>query len=57
MAAGRRPSLWSTTLEDGATQTRYQQVASGADVLNGQVTVLRDTVGTATAVVGAHFPG
>ncbi|HEX6920541.1 MAG TPA: M4 family metallopeptidase [Actinomycetes bacterium] len=47
----------TTELADGTTQTRYQQVASGAEVLNGQVTVLRDARGTATAVIGAYFPG
>ena len=48
---------WTTTLADGTRQTRYQQVASGASVFGGQVTVLRDASGTATAVIGAHFPG
>lgn len=54
---GDMREAWSTTLADGITQTRYQQVASGAEVLNGQVTVLRDARGTATAVIGAYFPG
>jgi Zn-dependent metalloprotease len=48
---------WSATLADGTQQTRYQQVASGATVFGGQVTVLRDASGTATAVMGAYYPG
>ncbi|HEX7187636.1 MAG TPA: M4 family metallopeptidase [Actinomycetes bacterium] len=48
---------WSATLADGSRQTRYQQVASGATVFGGQVTVLRDRSGTAEAVIGAYFPG
>jgi bacillolysin len=48
--------VWSTTYPDGTTQTRYQQVVAGAEVLGGQVTVLEDASGQATAVIGAHFP-
>ena len=47
--------VWSTRYADGATQTRYQQVVDGAEVLGGQVTVWRDAAGQVTAVVGAHF--
>ncbi len=46
---------WQASYDDGTTQTRYQQVVAGADVLGGQVTVLRDRAGTATSVIGAHF--
>ena len=48
--------VWSTTYPDGTTQTRYQQVVAGAEVLGGQVTVLEDASGGATSVIGAHFP-
>ncbi len=47
--------VWSTTHPDGTTQTRYQQVVDGAEVLGGQVTVLEDASGQATSVIGAHF--
>ncbi len=47
---------WSSTYSDGTTQTRYQQVVAGAEVLGGQITVLRDRTGATTAVIGAHFP-
>ncbi|RYU13025.1 M4 family metallopeptidase [Nocardioides iriomotensis] len=49
--------VWSTTLPGGLTQTRYQQYVGNASVLGGQVTVIRDASGTASAVIGAHFPG
>ncbi len=49
--------VWSATRPDGTTQTRYQQRVSGAAVLGGQVTVLRNSAGRATSVVGAYFPG
>ncbi len=49
--------VWSTTYPDGTTQTRYQQVVAGAEVLGGQVTVLEDASGRATSVIGAHFAG
>ena len=49
--------VWTSDIDDGGTQTRYQQVVSGATVFGGQVTVLRDASGTASAVIGAHFPG
>src|SRR5919106_5072421 len=39
----------------GGTSTRYQQMVDGASVIGGQITVVRDAAGTATAVVGAHF--
>ena len=47
--------VWTARFPDGTTQTRYQQVVDGADVLGGQVTVLRDAAGTITSVIGAHF--
>ncbi|HZJ07426.1 MAG TPA: hypothetical protein VFD59_18475 [Nocardioidaceae bacterium] len=46
--------VWSTRYPDGTKQTRYQQVVDGADVLGGQVTVLRNAGGI-TSVVGAYF--
>ncbi len=49
--------VWSSTLPGGLTQTRYQQYVGNASVLGGQVTVIRDASGTATSVIGAHFPG
>jgi len=49
--------VWRATYPDGTTQTRYQQLIDGAEVLGGQVTVFRDTAGVSTAVVGAHYPG
>jgi bacillolysin len=48
--------VWSSRRPDGSTQTRYQQTVGNADVFGGQVTVLKNPAGTATAVVGAHFP-
>lgn len=60
-AAYRLPSdvrqAWTATTEGGGTQTRFEQVASGATVFGGQITILRNASGTATAVIGAHFPG
>ncbi len=47
--------VWSATYPDGTRQTRYQQSVRGAEVLGGQVTVLRDGAGQTTSVVGAHF--
>lgn len=47
--------VWSASYPDGTRQSRFQQVVAGAEVLGGQVTVLRDTAGVATAVIGAHF--
>ncbi len=47
--------VWSTTYADGTTQTRYQQVVEGAEVLGGQVTLLEDASGRTTTVIGAHF--
>jgi Zn-dependent metalloprotease len=49
--------LWSARLPNGLTQTRFQQVVDGAQVLGGQVTVLRDKAGVIKAVIGAHYPG
>jgi bacillolysin len=49
--------VWRATYADGTTQTRYQQVVHGAEVLGGQVTVFRDASGRSTAVVGSHFAG
>lgn len=49
--------VWSTSLPGGLDQTRYQQYVGNASVLGGQVTVIRDASGTATSVIGAHFPG
>ncbi|RYC07281.1 hypothetical protein [Nocardioides sp. HLT2-9] len=48
--------IWRSRFADGTTQTRYQQVVDGADVLDGQVTVLKDATGI-TTVIGAHFTG
>ncbi|MCY7373980.1 MAG: hypothetical protein LH461_09845, partial [Spirochaetaceae bacterium] len=60
-AAYRLPAdvreVWTAATDGGGTQTRFEQVASGATVFGGQITVLRDASGTATAVIGAHFPG
>lgn len=49
--------VWSAKLPNGITQTRYQQIAAGAKVLGGQLTVLSDRAGRNTAVIGAYFPG
>lgn len=49
--------VWSAKLAIGTTQTRYQQIAAGAKVLGGQLTVLSDRAGRNTAVIGAYFPG
>jgi bacillolysin len=49
--------LWSARLPNGWTQTRFQQVVAGAQVLGGQLTVLRNAAGTIKAVIGAHYPG
>ncbi len=60
-SAYRLPSdvrkVWSATYPDGTTQTRYQQVVAGADVFNGQLTVLRARSGAVTSVIGAHYDG
>ena len=47
----------STSLGDGRTSTRYQQLVDGVAVLGGQVTVVDNAAGAQVAVVGAHFPG
>jgi Zn-dependent metalloprotease len=47
----------STSLGDGRTATRYQQLADGVAVLGGQVTVVENAAGAQVAVIGAHFPG
>jgi bacillolysin len=47
----------STSLGDGRTSTRYQQLVDGVAVLGGQVTVVENAAGARVAVVGAHFPG
>jgi Zn-dependent metalloprotease len=47
----------TTELTGGREQTRYQQRAAGADVLGGQLTVVRNASGTAIAVIGAHYAG
>lgn len=49
--------VWSAKLANGVTQTRYQQMVSGAKVFGGQLTVLADKSGRTTSVVGAYFPG
>ncbi len=49
--------LWTADLAGGGTQTRYQQMVGAAGVLGGQLTVLTDSSGKTTAVVGAYFPG
>ena len=49
--------VWTSRRPVGATQTRYQQTAGGADVLGGQVTVLANRAGRTTAVIGAYYPG
>ena len=46
----------TTTLSNGRTQTRYQQVVEGASVLGGQITIIRDAGGETETVIGAHFP-
>jgi Zn-dependent metalloprotease len=48
--------LWQAGLANGLTQTRYQQRVAGANVLGGQLTVLRRG-NTVAAVIGAHYPG
>ena len=47
--------VWSTRYPDGTTQTRYQQVVDNADVLGGQVTLLRNPADRISSVIGAHF--
>ncbi|MDQ4085111.1 MAG: M4 family metallopeptidase [Actinomycetota bacterium] len=47
----------ATGLSGGRTATRYQQVAGGASVFGGQITVVENPAGEQVAVVGAHFPG
>ena len=58
-AAYRLPSdvrkTWVSQYADGTSQTRYQQVVAGAEVLGGQVTVFRDAAGRTTSVIGAHY--
>ena len=49
--------VWTTTYGDGTRQTRYQQMVGGAEVLGGQVTLLRNASGRITSVIGAHFAG
>lgn len=60
-AAYRLPAdverVWRASYPEGTTQTRYQQVVNGAEVLGGQVTVFRNAAGETTSVVGAHFRG
>lgn len=40
----------------GLTYERYQQTFGPAEVLGGQLTVLRDSSGSARSVVGSYFP-
>jgi bacillolysin len=40
----------------GVQAERYQQFFNGAKVLDGQLTVYKDSNGTTFAVVGAHYP-
>jgi bacillolysin len=47
----------STSLGDGRTATRYQQMVDGVAVFGGQVTVVEDAAGARQAVIGAYFPG
>ncbi len=49
--------VWSATLAGGGTQTRYQQMVGNAKVFGGQLTVLKNSAGVTTAVIGAYFPG
>lgn len=49
--------LWRAQLPDGRTQIRYQQMVDGASVLGGQLTVISNTDGTVSAVIGAYYPG
>ncbi|QNN53446.1 M4 family metallopeptidase [Nocardioides mesophilus] len=49
--------LWSATLPDGRTQTRYQQYVDGASVFGGQLTTLTGASGRTESVIGAYFPG
>jgi thermolysin len=39
------------------TANRYQQRVGSANVLGGQLTVLKSANGDVTAVIGAHYPG
>ncbi len=41
---------------EGHTYERYQQQVDGAEVLGGQLIILRAPGGTAAHVIGAHFP-
>ncbi|MFI7064689.1 M4 family metallopeptidase [Kribbella sp. NPDC050124] len=49
--------LWTADRAGGGTQTRYQQVVGAAQVLGGQLTVLKNKAGKTDAVIGAYFPG
>jgi bacillolysin len=49
--------LHTSTLADGGTQTRYQQMVGDATVFGGQITVNRAASGEAESVIGAYFPG
>ena len=48
--------VWTARYSDGTVQTRYQQKVGTANVLGGQLTVIRKG-GTTTAVIGAYYPG
>src|SRR6266508_1100382 len=47
----------SSDLAGGGTPTRYQQMVGNAKVFGGQLTVLKNSAGVTTAVIGAYFPG
>ncbi|HEX2068924.1 MAG TPA: hypothetical protein VHH54_01820, partial [Actinomycetota bacterium] len=46
----------SFQLPNGATYQRFQQMIGDAEVLGGQVTLLRDGRGEVNTVVGSHYP-
>lgn len=41
----------------GRSSERFQQTIKGAEVLGGQLSLIRDTSGRVTAVIGSHYPG
>ncbi len=46
----------SLALANGVTYQRFQQVLQNADVLGGQLTVIRDAPEDASTVIGSHYP-
>jgi len=47
----------SHALGAGRSSERYQQTVNGADVLGGQLSLLRDENGKIVAIIGSHYPG